>query len=366
MSRSLLIFAIVVGSLSPYFLSPGTSLAWQSKGIASEHVHMFLPPERESLGRGLILDVERGYNFVNRATDGSLPRKIYITVDWDRSKNNCNWRNGNILIGMKQSIGDLKEFLYHSIVREISRMGLLELSQGAQRESTMFLFEGMIEIMVREYTRTSRRLEAAWTISKYLDEMQMLGLATQSSWSQFSGETLALRNLAPGITFLTTFRALQGREQPIKLFKALKKNSLAESLKKTFNAPVAELESIWLKQVREYPDVDEITTVAEEIPQLAQVNLMPGKGMPGTDIQLRLFVKDSARNLLPSGVFVRDERTGRLLQVREDSEEGVRFLAANIHIEANCQPGQYRYLITAIDEVGNLRRWSGNYTVGSR
>ena len=139
------------------------------------------------------MDVERCYNFVKRATGGSLPRKIYITVDWNRSQNSCNWRNANILLGMNQSTGDLKEFLYYSAAREIARMGLQELSQGAQREDTMFLFEGMIEIMVREFTRTSRRLEAAWTISKYLDEMQMLSLATQRSWSKFSGGILSLR-----------------------------------------------------------------------------------------------------------------------------------------------------------------------------
>lgn len=365
MSRSLLIFVIVAGSLSPYIFSPGTASAWQNRGIASEHLQMLMPPERESLGRGLIMDIERCYDFVNRATDGSLPRKIYITVDWTQSQSSCNWRKANILLGMKQSTGDIKDFLYYSATREIARMGLLELSQGGQREDTMFLFEGMIEIMVREYTRTSRRLEAAWTISKYLDEMGMLGLATQRSWTQFSGETLCLRNLAPGITFLTTFRALQGREQPIKFFKALKKNSLAESLMETFNAPIAELEDTWLKRVREHQDVDEITTVADEIPQLVKVKFAPETGAPGTDMQLRLFMTDSARNLLPEGVFVRDERTGRLLEVRGGSEDGIEFLAATIPVEANCQPGQYRYLITAIDEVGNLRRWSGNYTVAS-
>jgi hypothetical protein len=365
MSRSLIIFAIVAGSLSPYFFSPGASPAFQTRAIASEHVSMLLPPERELLGRGMIMDVERCYGFVNRATDGSLPRKIYIRVDWDRSQNSCNWRNANILIGMEQHTGDLREFLYYNAAREIARMGLLELSQGAQREDTMFLFEGMVEIMVREYTRTSRRLEAAWAISKYLDEMKMLGFATQRSWSKFSGKTLSYRNLAPGITFLTTFRALQGREQPVKLFKALKKKSLAASLKEAFGAPIDEVESTWLKRVREYPDADEITAVPEDVPQLAQVKFAPEKGTPGTDMQIRLFINDSARNLLADGVFVRDERTGSLLQVQEDAEEGIKFLSAPIPVEADCKPGEYKYRVTAIDEAGNLRRWNGTYTVAS-
>jgi hypothetical protein len=74
-------------------------------------------------------------------------------------------------------------------------------------------------------------------------------------------------------------------------------------------------------------------------------------------------MKDSARNLLPNGVFVRDERTGGLLPVSKDSEEGMEFLVATIPVEGGCQPGQYQYLITAIDEAGNLRRWSRNYIV---
>jgi len=340
-------------------------MAWQSQGVASEHVRMSLPAERESLGRELIMDVERCYSFVNRATGGSLPRRIYITVDWDQSQNSCNWRNGSIVLGMSQSKGDLREFLYYKAAREITRMGLLELSEGAQREDTMFLFEGMIEILVHEYMRTSRRLEAAWTIAKYLDEMKMLGFETQRSWTKFSGGTPCLRNQAPGITFLTTFRALQGREQPIKFFRALRKKSLAESLSETFRAPIAELEDTWLKQVREHPEVNEITTVAEEVPQLAKVSFMPERGTPGAYMQIRIYVKDTPRDLLPSGVFVRDERTGRLLQVRRQLQDGTEFMAATIPIEAGCPPGQYKYLVTAIDEVGNLRRWSGNYTVGS-
>jgi hypothetical protein len=326
---------------------------------------MLMPLERESLGRELIGDIERCYGFMDRATDGSLPRKIYITVDWEQPNSTCNRRNSSILVGMRRPIGDLKEFFLYSVAREMARMGLLELSDGAQREDTEFLFEGMIEILVHEYNRTSRRLEAAWVFSKYLDEMQMLGFATQRSWSEFSGGIHCLRNTAPGITFLTTFRLLQGREQPMKLFKALRKRSLTESLQETFKAPVTELESTWLKKVREYKMADEITTVAEEAPQLHQAKSVPDTGKPGAGIQLRLSIEDSGGDLLPNGVFVRDERTGRLLQVQTASEEGVGFLAATIPIEANCPPGQYGYQITAIDEAGNVRRWNGSYAVGA-
>jgi hypothetical protein len=324
---------------------------------------MFVPLERELLGRDLIGDMERCYGYMYRATDGSLPKKIFITVDWDESRSICNRENASILLGMNQPAADIKAFLFYSAAREIARLGLLELSQGAQREDTEFLFEGMVEILVQEYLRSSRRLEAAWTLSKFLDELRMLGFATQRSWSKFSGKTQCYRNSAPGITFLTTFRELQGREQPLKLFKALKKKSLTDSLAEAFNAPPAELEQTWLKKVRERPPVDEITTVAEDAPELSKTSIAPDPAVPGTDVRIRLFINDSARNLLPSGVFVRDERTGRLLEVRADSEDGAAFFSASIPIEQDCPPGQYGYRVTAIDEVGNLRSWSGNYTI---
>jgi hypothetical protein len=326
---------------------------------------MLLPSERGSLGRELIGDIERCYSFMDKATDGSLPRKIYITVDWNQPNSRCNRAAASIVLGMSQSSGDSKEFLFYSAAREIARMGLLEISGGAQREDTEFLFEGMIEILVHEYNRTSRRLEAAWVFSKYLDELHMLGLANQRSWSEFSGGIRCLRTAAPGITFLTTFRLLQGREQPIKFFKALRKKSLTESLTEAFKASNAELENTWLKKVRDYEVPDEITTAADEAPRLREAKAVPETGKPGAEIQLRLSLEDSARNLLPNGVFVRDERTGRLYQVQEASDGAVEFLAATLPIGADCPPGQYKYQVTAIDEVGNVRRWNGSYTVGS-
>ncbi len=368
MFRPLLIFAVFAGSLSSCFIfTPRASFAQRVGSIASEHVLLLVPSERESLGRASIADIERCYEFMNRATNASLPRKIVITVDWDQADSSCNLNSGSITLGMNQpaAAADLKAFLSHSAGREIARMGLLALSQGAQREDTEFLFEGMIEILVHEYEHSSRSLEAAWTFSRFLDEMHMLGLADQRAWSKFSGGTRCLRNASPGITFLTTFRELQGRERPMKLFEALKKKSLTESLAEAFKAPSAELEDIWLKKVREYRVADEISTASEEAPQLVQTTIIPGTGKPGTTMQLRLFLEDRSRNLLPNGVFVKDGRTGRLIQVQQVSEKGTSFLVAIIPIEADCAPGQYRYQVTAIDESGNLRRWDGSYTVAS-
>jgi hypothetical protein len=134
----------------------------------------------------------------------------------------------------------------------------------------------------------------------------------------------------------------------------------------TFRAPSAELEGIWLKRVREYPINDEITTVAEEAPQLFKSQFVPDSGKPGSILQLRLFIEDRARNLLPNGVFVKNISTGRLLKVQPSSENGIDYLSTEIPIDENCLPGEYAYQITAIDESGNLRRWNGSYTVASK
>ena len=363
--RLIFYLAVLAGSSISGFLVLRAALAQQTGSIAAEHLILFMPSERTSLGRELIADVERCYDFMNRATNGSLPKKVFITVSWDQPESSCNRREASITIGMSQPAAetDARGYLFHSASREIARLGLLELSQGAQREDTEFLFEGMIEILVHEFDHSSRSLEAAWTLSKYLDEMQQLGLGAQRTWSSFSGGKRCLRSAAPGITFLTTFRELQGRERATKLFEALRKNSLLESLNTAFRAPVADLESTWLKRVREYRIPDEITMKADTAPRLLQTVFPVETGKPGTPLQVRLFIENRARNLLPDGVFVRDSRTGRLLQAQSAAEKSAAFLIATIPIEANCPPGQYPYEVTAIDESGNLRRWNSAYTV---
>jgi hypothetical protein len=367
MFRPLSFLLTIIGLLSLNLLDPEPSLA-QQESIASQHVRMLVPAERGSIGREVISDIERFYEFANRATGSSLPQKIQIVVNWNQSESSCQWPDAGIIVGMKQpaAAANLRTFLFHSAAREIARLGLLELSGGAQREDTEFLFEGMIEILVHEFDHSSRKLEAAWVFSKMFDEMKILGLASQRSWSTYSDGLRCLRNAAPGITFLTTFRELQSRDRPLKLFEALRKSSLTASLTETFRAPSAELENIWLKRVREYPINDEITTMAEEAPQLSKSQFVPDAGKPGSILQLRLFIEDRARNLLPNGVFVKDIRTGRLLRVLPSSENGIDYLLTEIPIDENCPPGEYAYQITAIDESGNLRRWNGNYVVASK
>jgi hypothetical protein len=324
-----------------------------------------MPAEWGSLGRDLASEMERCYTFMDRSTGQKLPRKILVIAGWDQMETSCNWQNAVITVGMNQpaAISDPRAFLLRAAGREMARLGLLETSGGAQREDTEFLFEGMIEILVHEYDHTSRSLEGAWVISRYLDEMKQLGIASQRSWTNFSSGKRCFRTAAPGITLLTTYRELLGREAPLRLFEALKKNSLVASLNLAFRVPAAEVENTWLKKVREYRDVDEITIKAEEAPQLLQTTLDPGAAKPGATISMQLFLKDRYNNLLPEGVFVRDERSGKVLQGETVSEKGVNYLLLKIPVEPNCPPGEYKYQVTAIDEAGNLRRWVGLYKV---
>ena len=228
----------LIGSLFSLSFASGNIFAQLIETIGSEHVLLRMPAERSSIGRDLVSELERCYVFMNRSTSQSLPRKISIFVTWDQADSSCNRQNAAITVGMSQPAASAnpRGFLLHSAAKEIARLGLLELSGGAQREDTEFLFEGMAEILVHEHDHSSRSLEVAWTISRYLDDMKKLGIATQRSWSQFSSGKRCLRSAAPGITLLTTFREMQGRDTPLKLFEALRKNSLTASLAAAFKS----------------------------------------------------------------------------------------------------------------------------------
>jgi hypothetical protein len=315
----------------------------------------------------MISDIERCYIFMNKAIKGSLPRKMAVVVNWDQPNSSYNRQDATITVGMNRPdpASDLSVLLLHHVGREIARFGLNELSQGALREDTEFLFEGMSEILVNEFTHSSRSLEAAWTVSRFLDSMQMLSLKSQRAWTAFAGGKRSFRNSAPGVTFLTTFRELQDRERPIKLFEALAKTSLTKSLEIAFKAPIAELEKTWLKRVREYRISDEITIAAEEAPELRST-LLPETAKPGNTIQIRLFFKDPVGNLLPEGVFIQDERTRRVFQGKLGSANDADEVTVDIPIASDCPAGEHNYQVTAIDESGNLRTWSARYKVISQ
>jgi len=354
----------VVPVLIIVFFAPGR-LSAQIETIGSEHLLVRIPADRSAIARDLVSELERCYVFMHRSTGNSLPRKVVIVVSWDQTESNANRQNSYVTVGMRHpsASADPKGFLLHRAAKELARLGLLELSGGAQREDTEFLFEGMTEILVHEYQHSSKSLEGAWAISRFLDDMKLLGVATQRSWTTFSSGNRCFRSAAPGITLLTTYRELLGREAPIKFFEALKKNSLTASLVAAFRAPATEVENTWVKKVREYQPVDEITISAGEVPQLLQTALVPGTVKPGAELEMQLFFKTPKNNLLPEGVFVRDERTGRVLQPQATADKIVGNMVLRLPVDPACPPGDYKYMVTAIDESGNLRNWTGIYKV---
>ncbi len=175
-----------------------------SDKIVSEHVRLRIPVEREWLGRDSIMDLERCWRFMNGATGERLPRKILVVIAWDKQSSFADPDLATISIGMNDPAAppNLRRFLIHSAAREMARMGLLELARGiADREGSEFLFEGMSEILAREYDHSARSLESAWVVAHFLDRMKLLGLKAQSRWSEFSGgrqDPLAILLLQPG------------------------------------------------------------------------------------------------------------------------------------------------------------------------
>ncbi len=365
MFRPILVLTLTL-LLIGVLVSPGP-LSAQMEAIGSEHLLLRMPADRSALGRDLAAELERSYLFMNRSTANSLPRKVVIVANWDQSSSACDRQGAFITIGMRQpgASTDPRRFLLHEAAQELARLGLLELSNGALREDTEFLFEGMEEIFVREYEHSSRVLEGAWVISKYLDEMKQLGMATQRAWTTFSSGKRCFRNAAPGITLLTTLRELQGRDAPLKLFEALKKSSLTASLAAAFKTSITEVENTWLKKVREYPVADEITASGEEAPQLLQTALVPGNAKPGTTLELQLYFKSLKGNLLPEGIFLRDQRTGRVIQPAAPADKMAGYIALKLPVDPDCPPGDYKYQVAAIDESGNLRTWTGVYKISS-
>lgn len=353
------ILITLMGLMSAVSVCPD-AYSQQMKDITSEHLLMRMPKERTLLGRDVLIDLERFYKFLDGAIDVRLPRQIVLLVDWERQESRTNYREVSIIVGMNQPIASsLRTFLLKESMREIARLGLLELSQGAERPEYEFLYEGMIEILVNEFNHTSRSLESAWVISKFLDEMGQLSLETQRSWPDFSRDHRCFRNAAPGVTFLLTFRELKGRDKPGKLFKALRRANLSKSLEEAFDETASELEAIWLRNVRQHRIPDEITISDEEAPQLVGITLIPEAVKPGDQLKVRFQFKKTESVLLPDGVFVRDLRTDTVFQAYEDSDA----ISVAIPIGAETAPGEYGYSITAIDESGNLRQYKGNYEV---
>jgi len=347
----------------------GAVFAQQTRSMSSKHVILQFPAEREIWARDLSAEAERCYEYMNRATNNGLTRNITVTLDWNSSENVWNFRLGRVSIGMNQPEAsvDARKFLRHNLPYGIARLGLINLSQGALREDTEFLFEGMAEILTHEYSHNSRGLEAAWVTAKLLDETKQLGLSLQRVWSEFSGGISNHRNAAPGITFLLTQRELN-RDRLMKFFEALRKNSLLNALSAAFRAPAPELENTWLKKVRSYEIPEEITVQNSEAPVFLKIEQAADHAPAGQPVRLNLFIRDRDGDIYPENVFIRDSRSGKTFQAQEaaaesDSDNEVFSYSVIIPVEDNCPVGNYSFQAIVIDDAGNLRQGEGTYSV---
>jgi hypothetical protein len=359
----ILLVAFVLGD-SP----PQVSRAQQmSDNIVSEHVRLRMPPERQWLGTDTISELERCWKFVNGATGEKLPRRVLISLPWNEELTRVDSEQSTIVIGMNHpaAVVDPRRFLIRIATRELSRLGLLELSGGAaQREANEFLIEGMSQLLSLEWERNTKSITGAWVICYFLDKMHLLGFEVQTAWSKFFDGRHTLRSAAPGATFLTSCREIYGRERTAKLFEALRKNSLENALVSAFKAPSAALESAWLQEVRAHKIAEDFTaTTEDEAPVLQQTSFTPADSSAGHNLQIRLFLRDSAGNLLPEGVFLEEEASGRVFQAKAAAEKNARYLAVEVPIEVGRQPGKYNYRVIAVDEAGNVRHWTAAYSV---
>jgi hypothetical protein len=338
--------------------------------IITDHVRLRIPLERQSLGQDVVSELERCWKFMALATDNSLPRQVLVNIGWDDSAIGADFKTGALSIGMRDPAAERnpQAFIVHNAARQLARLGLNYLSRGrAFREDTQFLAEGMAEILVREYERTARSLGSAWTVARFLDEMGLLGLQAQSSWTAFSGGRHSMRATAPGVTFLTTCREMHGRDKLPKLFETLSEGSLEQSLAAVFKTSAASLEAAWLQRVRSYADTDDIiVTSAEDAPQLQQITVEPTTALPGQTLQFRLQIKDGDRNLSPDGVFLRDESNGRIAGALPMQEKGVSYFGIEVMVETERRPGDYGYTAVAIDDSGNVCHWKGRYKISNK
>jgi hypothetical protein len=347
-----------------FFVPALAGQAWDDS-ITAKHVRMRIPVERHWLGRESITDLERCWGFLQGAAGGGLPSRVLVVVEWEDEASVVDMTRGTISIGMSHPAAakDPRGFLLHSAARELARMALISLSGGAiSKDENRFLGEGMAEMLAHDFSNTTKKLGAAWAISYYLDRMNPLGLKRMSGRPELSGNH-DLRSAAAGVTLLTVYRELYGRERVWRIFESLGKKSLENSLSLASGRAASLLETEWLKRVRSYIPADVTVSAEEDAPALDKVAFVPDQAKPGAAMAVQVFVRDSGKDLLPTGIFGVDESTGKVLQGLQAKSAGGSSAAFEIPIEAGPQPGRYRLLLTAVDEGGNVRNWEAFYTV---
>jgi hypothetical protein len=338
-----------------------------SENIVSEHVRLRLPVEREWIGRDVIPDLERCWQFIERAIAGKLPRRVLVLADWNKPDGDTQLRDGDILIGMNDvaAAANAKEYLLHRAAREMARAALLVLSQdGADREDARFLLQGMAEIYAHEFRGSARGLGSAWTLTHFLDRVVPLELQRLTSWAGFAQGRSELCAAAPGITFLLACRQQYGRESLLKLFEAMRKDKAMDALSRTFRTSAANLQAAWLKKARSYNATQNVTVTTDaDAPVLKEAAPAAGPGRAAGAMRLRIVVEDASANVHPCGLFVTDLATGKVVQARSDGGADGRNFLVEWAIPGDTAPGKHAIRITAVDDAGNVRSWNGEYLV---
>jgi hypothetical protein len=335
--------------------------------IVSEHVWVKVPLEREWLGRDAIVELERAWRYIHGVTGEKLPRRLTVEIAWDAPDSGARPDEERVVIGLGSAAARAapRAFLLHAAAREMAMYGLLELSRGAvSRDDLHALGEGMAEIFADQYGTSARALTASWYLAHLVDRIRPLGLAALADWPGLSAGGRDLRARAPAITFLLTCLEMGGRDRTLKLFEALRKGTLQEALASALKQRADFIEDAWLRKIRaQKTDEDVTVTSDEDLPVFKQAIHAPRVARAGSPLELRLQIEDARSNLSPRAIFVIDEASGRVLEGSVSSSAGAKSIRFEIPVDATRRPGVYPLRGVAIDDAGNVRCWTGSYTV---
>jgi hypothetical protein len=361
---SALLVWLIAGGAHLCFAPRLAAQAWD-ESLVEKHVRIRIPADRQLLGRESILDLERCWGFIDSATGGKLPRRVLFVIHWKDALATADIDRGTITIGVKNNAAaaDARGYLLHIAAREMGRLALTGLSDGAAaHEENRFLLEGMSEMLAHDYSNTVKRLTAAWTVCYYLDRIRPLALGQMSAVAGLSQSAHDFPSAAPGVAFLSFCRDLYGRERILKLFESLARKNLEESLAAVFKTPAATLEAGWLERVRRFNPVDITPGTPDEAPALDYVKFSPDPGKPGAELQAQVFTRDLQNDLTAAGIFVIDEASGKVLRGRQQAQ-AVASAQVEVPIDTARQEGRYRLRVVAVDEGGNVRNWEAFYSI---
>jgi len=96
---ALVLLLLILGASVGLVVPPPASTRQLEDRVISEHVRIRISTEREWLGRDVVMDLERCWQFMDRAT-GSMPRRVLVTVSWDSADTTTEYESGTIQIGM--------------------------------------------------------------------------------------------------------------------------------------------------------------------------------------------------------------------------------------------------------------------------